>query len=826
MRYIHTKDDKTDNTSIVDEGKRFEYKSLLKKTNRTNISTELDKERQIALLSKAQEKRIDKDVSERHDAENKVKKDYSEKIRNTSESNKTSNSTTKFSSKKDYEYSPNPAPKTAEAVKGTVEKVNITHYVPKTSVLARKVILKSIKNVSKSVQNSFTSKSKRKAKQNEPAEKIATALGVLSAFFVGIMTPFVAIILIVTILASILFTLFGAQDYNSIIRKTRFAQYQELHSAMYDIETSYYADCVDYCNNNGIPIPSEVTPINWANVIALAWTLMSCQNDTSNDGPKQVAYFENQYAAGSNDLFYWSDSFYNQDEGNIYSTTFDTSSEDYLFSDGWCYVANFNNNWVYDDRINSTVCATSNEFDIAVPCLYNAFFVLYYSCPGFNVTNADGMSSDALSADNKLLVRGEPLIATIEDNIEYNELEDIYGLVMVYNPSDSRCPEDCSSRNNMSHWSPHSHRILLGTETVTHSAERTGVVSTPRTPREAIMCLYSVSLSRENNYWKRFFDPAKTEYNCLYKVVSDSLTPQSFYIQNVEYAAADYNNNGIPNIFETYMPDSDNYNVHKYIYDLTTMEEGTALVPKIREWAETVHQMASIQATWKETVLYIAANYAYNIYAQEMNNLPIMMPPGVSFQCTDYNTAPYRGNGTEFYYDWYNNLLGLPEPQGFACYGHGRSWNANWCNSFVSWLANYNGIIHQSIYNGTYSPAGDLISSGYFRYEETVAYTAAYYNDKHLLIPKSQMQELGYTPQTGDLIMITNDGLPHPSFQHADYRHIAIVIYFDGTYLYTLEGNTGTTYRNGNDLVGYVGVNKRYLATDRTAYFAAPFGYC
>lgn len=105
--------------------------------------------------------------------------------------------------------------------------------------------------------------------------------------------------------------------------------------------------------------------------------------------------------------------------------------------------------------------------------------------------------------------------------------------------------------------------------------------------------------------------------------------------------------------------------------------------------------------------------------------------------------------GGEKYWSWY-----------------GFSYRDEWCAMFVSWAADQCGYIESGIIpKFAYVPTG-----------------AEWFQDKG----QYQSRSSGYTPKAGDIIFISWGG-------SGSFSHVGIVESCDGTYVNTIEGNTGDT---------------------------------
>jgi hypothetical protein len=109
---------------------------------------------------------------------------------------------------------------------------------------------------------------------------------------------------------------------------------------------------------------------------------------------------------------------------------------------------------------------------------------------------------------------------------------------------------------------------------------------------------------------------------------------------------------------------------------------------------------------------------------------------------------------------------------------YGFNYRDEWCAMFVSWCANECGYIDSGII-----PKFAYVPSG-----------ATWFKEKGLY----QSRISGYIPKAGDLIFISWSG-------NGNYSHVGIVESCDGTYVNTIEGNTGRT-------PGYYKIRRNELA--------------
>ncbi len=106
----------------------------------------------------------------------------------------------------------------------------------------------------------------------------------------------------------------------------------------------------------------------------------------------------------------------------------------------------------------------------------------------------------------------------------------------------------------------------------------------------------------------------------------------------------------------------------------------------------------------------------------------------------------------------------------------GHTNGAAWCATFCSWVYYVSGArspYYSSAYwNGTYVPTWSSTMSDYGRY---------HYNHNGTSYVGT------YTPKTGDTVYFVHDYSSSWKFYE---DHIGIVVYFDGEYVWTIEGNT------------------------------------
>ncbi len=130
------------------------------------------------------------------------------------------------------------------------------------------------------------------------------------------------------------------------------------------------------------------------------------------------------------------------------------------------------------------------------------------------------------------------------------------------------------------------------------------------------------------------------------------------------------------------------------------------------------------------------------------------------------NSGTYN-NYCEYNY-WYHNYVSSGMPVGGS--------SAPWCATFVSWCARQAGVSESIIKNSTAAGHG-----------------AAYFNLQYAAGGSQASDGTGflgnyYTPKPGDL------------FYKSDWSHVGLVWYVDGSYFYTIEGNTnnnGSSQGNG-----------------------------
>ncbi len=136
-----------------------------------------------------------------------------------------------------------------------------------------------------------------------------------------------------------------------------------------------------------------------------------------------------------------------------------------------------------------------------------------------------------------------------------------------------------------------------------------------------------------------------------------------------------------------------------------------------------------------------------------------------------------------------------------------------WCAAFCSWVfyaaevTDTDGYYYDTnsgnIWADTYVPdwSNYLISQGRYRYAET--FRSSYNYSQGL-----------YIPQPGDLVFFATSYEDYPGYE----GHIGLVAYSDGTYVYTLEGNTSS--QDGVESEGGGAFFKKYsLYSDSLAGF-------
>lgn len=105
-------------------------------------------------------------------------------------------------------------------------------------------------------------------------------------------------------------------------------------------------------------------------------------------------------------------------------------------------------------------------------------------------------------------------------------------------------------------------------------------------------------------------------------------------------------------------------------------------------------------------------------------------------------------------------------------YGEWYGLQGEWCDIFISWLANQVGILNTLIPKEAYVPT-----------------TATWYKNKGLL------KDRNYTPQKGDLILFDYNNNKTPD-------HIGIVEYVEGKVIHTIEGNKSKMVKRQQYAIG------------------------
>ncbi|MBQ8409262.1 MAG: InlB B-repeat-containing protein [Clostridia bacterium] len=155
---------------------------------------------------------------------------------------------------------------------------------------------------------------------------------------------------------------------------------------------------------------------------------------------------------------------------------------------------------------------------------------------------------------------------------------------------------------------------------------------------------------------------------------------------------------------------------------------------------------------------------------------------------SDADLGGLNVNGTRDFVE-YNVLYGkLDNDQ-----GNGVSYGYYWCASFINWC------LRQARVSKDASAAAEVSCQRWL----TACKSAGIY-----------MEKTGYAPKRGDLIFFKDSG------SYVSSTHMGIVLYSDGTRVYTVEGNTsnGSFSSNGN----YVAIKSYSLSSTYIVGYACP----
>ena len=137
-------------------------------------------------------------------------------------------------------------------------------------------------------------------------------------------------------------------------------------------------------------------------------------------------------------------------------------------------------------------------------------------------------------------------------------------------------------------------------------------------------------------------------------------------------------------------------------------------------------------------------------------------------------------------------------------YGAYTNVNASaWCASFCSWCI-YAAEVTDTRGTTTYMARnGYYWAECYVPYWSNMLYDNGRYRFSDYYRSSYDSSQASYTPQPGDLIFFT------AGYEPLDEGHIGLVAYSDGTYVYTLEGNTSS--QDGVESEGGGAFFKKYL---------------
>ncbi len=188
-------------------------------------------------------------------------------------------------------------------------------------------------------------------------------------------------------------------------------------------------------------------------------------------------------------------------------------------------------------------------------------------------------------------------------------------------------------------------------------------------------------------------------------------------------------------------------------------------------------------ATYKKGTNSVSSSYKNGPYYSNFSKVPLTGDGRLDVVAVAMSQLGYEESSS------INDLSGLNGSDGYNIteYNYnmgdfGSGYGYYWCATFVSWALYQSNCTDQIGYSDwTRNHTGD---SSYIWCEVSCSQWAAqlrrYGHWKHSLNQGGS----AYTPQSGDLIFFTWDGA------YASEDHIGIVVYSDGTTVYTVEGNT------------------------------------
>ena len=191
-------------------------------------------------------------------------------------------------------------------------------------------------------------------------------------------------------------------------------------------------------------------------------------------------------------------------------------------------------------------------------------------------------------------------------------------------------------------------------------------------------------------------------------------------------------------------------------------------------------RVAAIDATYKVSPEYKESKYYKNLKHLSLGSDQVANVLAVALSQVGYHegdkNADLGGMNVEGTKDFveYNVLFGeLDNNQ-----GNGKSYGYSWCASFATWCLRQAGVSEEQ---SAQTDSKTNRSSWQWR---KAFIEAEQYNEKE-----------GYAPKAGDIIFFKD--VNDPTIEVAA-SHIGIVLFADETTVYTVEGNTNSTFESGS----------------------------
>ncbi len=180
----------------------------------------------------------------------------------------------------------------------------------------------------------------------------------------------------------------------------------------------------------------------------------------------------------------------------------------------------------------------------------------------------------------------------------------------------------------------------------------------------------------------------------------------------------------------------------------------------------------------------VSSSYKGSIYYENFTRVPLTGDARTDVVAVAMSQIGYQesdsasdldgiGSGSNNYTEYNENIKGV-NWLGTTFY---------WCASFVSWSLLQSGATD---HNSSDDMVRNHRGESEYIWREVACGTWAYQLDLFDYFEYSKYHGGTYTPQTGDLIFFHWSG----SSDMSDADHIGIVVYTDGEYVYTVEGNT------------------------------------